>query len=109
MLSLIDKEKLVQKTEFLLDDVMNVNEAIEFNLDGKAVRISPRELLTIKYIYEGYTAKEVAKLMEISFRTVEKHLANVKQKMQCRTKMEMISKLIFLLMNNRLCSHEQPI
>lgn len=67
---------------------------VEVNVDGRPVYLSPRESEVVQFTYEGYTAKQVARFMNISYRTVEKHLANVKEKLDCHTKMQLINKLL---------------
>lgn len=45
-------------------------------------RLSPREREVLKLIAEGYTNKEIAERMAISVKTVEKHRANLMDKME---------------------------
>lgn len=47
----------------------------------------------IKLISQGKSSTETAALLCISFRTVEKHIENVKLKLDCHKKSELISKI----------------
>lgn len=55
-------------------------------------KITRREFNCLFYLMRGKTAKEIALLLHISKRTVEAHINNIKLKMTCRTKSELISK-----------------
>jgi DNA-binding CsgD family transcriptional regulator len=59
--------------------------------------ISKKEFKYLSYLIQGKTAKEIARLTDVSFRTVEFHLNNVKQKANCKKK----SHLFEFLLNNK--------
>ena len=46
--------------------------------------LTPRERELVKLVAEGHTGKEIADLMSISEHTVERHRANVLQKLGLR-------------------------
>jgi DNA-binding CsgD family transcriptional regulator len=52
--------------------------------------LTQRELECIRYSAKDMSAKQVAKLLHISPRTVEKHLANAKEKLACSKKGSLI-------------------
>lgn len=52
--------------------------------------ISLREFECIRFMLTGLTAKEMGEEMSISKRTVENHLENIKRKLGCRKKSEII-------------------
>ena len=54
------------------------------------LRISPRELQCLELLSHGKTAKEIAQNIQISPRTVESYLANVKAKTNCNYKSELV-------------------
>lgn len=56
--------------------------------------LTTREHTCLYYLVKGKTAPEIAIALFISKRTIEKHIANIKEKMQCRTKSELIDKAI---------------
>ncbi|WP_367608399.1 helix-turn-helix transcriptional regulator [Legionella sp. W05-934-2] len=55
-----------------------------------------REIDCLKLIYQNYNAKEQAKILQLSHRTIECHLEKIKQKAQCASS----SRLIIELANN---------
>lgn len=52
--------------------------------------LSPRERDCLTLYRQGYTAKESAKILEISFRTVEDHFESIKNKLDCSTKRDLL-------------------
>lgn len=62
-----------------------------FNYEGCDTFLSNREVDCIKHMLCGKTAKETAQMMEISYRTVETHLSNVKNRFGFTTKAELIN------------------
>lgn len=63
--------------------IINTSRPVESNL-------TQRELECIRYSAEGMSAKQVGKKLFISARTVEKHLANAKEKLSCSKKMSLV-------------------
>ncbi len=60
--------------------------------------LSTRELDCMAFIANGRTAKEIGKLMKISNRTVEAHIYNIKNKLDCNRKSEIVD----IALENRL-------
>jgi DNA-binding CsgD family transcriptional regulator len=56
------------------------------------IALSQREKQCIRYLLQGYTAAETAQLLNLSKRTVESYLQNIKLKMNCYTKVELFEK-----------------
>ena len=56
--------------------------------------LTKTELVVLQHILLGKTAMSIADDMNISRRTVEYHTENLKLKMQCKTKGEIIAKAI---------------
>ena len=50
------------------------------------MKLTPRELECLRYLYEGYSVREIGKHLYISPRTVEKHIESIKNKLSCFTK-----------------------
>ncbi len=61
-----------------------------FNYKGQDTFLTNREVDCIKYMLYGKTAKEIGQIMKISYRTVETHLSNVKNRFGFTTKAELI-------------------
>ncbi len=65
---------------------------ISFN--GHVVSLTRREIETLEHLMLGLSAKQTASKMFVSTRTVEFHLNNIKEKVGCRTKIELLSKIV---------------
>jgi len=62
--------------------------------------LTEREMEILSFTVKGYDAKRIAEMLNISFLTVRKHIANVYQKLHVRSR----SQLIALGLKNRLDS-----
>ena len=51
--------------------------------------LTPREDEVLKLIAEGHSSKEIAELLVISLKTVERHRANILQKLEMRDRTEL--------------------
>jgi DNA-binding NarL/FixJ family response regulator len=56
---------------------------------GPAEILTPRELEIVKLIAEAYTSKEIADMLVISVKTVERHRANLLKKLGMRDRVEL--------------------
>ena len=54
--------------------------------------ITPRERDVLKYLSQGYPAPYIANQLHLSRRTVENYIANIKCKLDCNSKIELIQK-----------------
>lgn len=52
--------------------------------------MTKRETQCLLYLVQGMTAKQMAKKLHLSYRTIEEHIANIKSKLGCKTKAELI-------------------
>ncbi len=68
-----------------------INESSPWNI---AKILSNREMGVVKQLTLGKTAKEIGKFLGISYRTVEKHLENIKLKFNCNNNARVVSKLL---------------
>lgn len=71
------------------------------------VKLTQRELSCVAYLLQNRTAAETAQLMNLSKRTVESYLDNIKNKLGCNTKLELVkilasSKLAYALLSKPL-------
>jgi shikimate kinase len=55
------------------------------------VRVSEQQAICLKHLSKGNTAKEIAREMDISYRTVEVYIAQLKEKLECDSSKELIS------------------
>ncbi len=67
-----------------------------YNISNKFEKseLTPREMECLFYLIRGKTAKKIALILSISPRTVESHIANIKAKLNCETKSDLIDKSI---------------
>jgi DNA-binding CsgD family transcriptional regulator len=75
----------IKSTEIKLSNYIE-NESLDTPL-------TDRELECALFLKTGSSAKETAKLLAISPRTVEKHTDNIKEKLKCKTKLQLIATL----------------
>lgn len=54
-------------------------------------KLTPHHKMIFKYLIQGLTAKEIAKEMDLSFRTIEFHINSIKKHFRVKTKSELIS------------------
>ena len=71
-------------TALIRDHAANVNEA-----DEPGEILTPRELEVLKLIAEAHTSKDIAELLVISVKTVERHRANILEKLGMRDRVEL--------------------
>jgi DNA-binding CsgD family transcriptional regulator len=63
----------------------------ENNPVSQPIQLSPREISCIHYLLKGKTAKEIANHLNLSYRTIEYYLENIRNKTGCRNKYELIA------------------
>ena len=56
---------------------------------GDGDPLTPRETDVVKLIAEGYTSDEIGEMLIISSRTVDRHRANVLEKLGMRNRVEL--------------------
>jgi DNA-binding NarL/FixJ family response regulator len=68
-----------------------IRDHLERASEGKASTdvLTPRELQILKLIAEAYTSKEIAEMLVISVKTVERHRANILEKLGMRDRVEL--------------------
>ena len=69
-----------------------IRDYLERASDGERIRedpLSPRESEVVKLIAEGYTSREIAETLVIAEKTVERHRANILQKLGMRDRVEL--------------------
>ncbi len=54
--------------------------------------LTPRELQILKHVAAGWSAKEVARRIDIAPRTVERHIENIREKLGARNTTHMVSR-----------------
>lgn len=86
---------ITQRAKFLNElSVSELNQQIAFHsISRQLLHFTSAELNIIPMLLEGYTAKEMAKIQGISYRTIEEYVATLKKKLQARNKADLITKL----------------
>ena len=56
---------------------------------GRASTLTPRETEIAKLVAEGHSSQEIAELLVISLKTVERHRANILEKLQIRDRVDL--------------------
>jgi DNA-binding NarL/FixJ family response regulator len=59
------------------------------NGEGRGEVLTPRELEIVKLIAEAHSSKEIARMLVISIKTVERHRANILEKLGMRDRVEL--------------------
>jgi DNA-binding CsgD family transcriptional regulator len=71
---------------------LNYEEVIR-SICQQRLELTSREIDCYLLLAEGYRSKEIAKELCISYRTVEKHIENIKIKLHCQTLPGVISRI----------------
>ena len=68
-----------------------IRDHLEKTSDGEQPReiLTPRELEVLKLIAEAHSSKEIAQILVISIKTVERHRANILEKLGMRDRVEL--------------------
>lgn len=82
------QELVVKGGSIKLDDLDLVH---LHRVTHKPVKLSEQQATVLKLLAHGKSAKEIARDLDISYRTVEGHLANIKDVLGCSSSMELIS------------------
>lgn len=84
------KEPLCQNTN---QDFMSQTEVKRFSISTNTgvIFISRREVECMRHLSTSKTVKEIAREMDLSPRTVESYLKNIKNKLSCSNKLELIN------------------
>ncbi|MEO8401579.1 MAG: LuxR C-terminal-related transcriptional regulator [Gammaproteobacteria bacterium] len=77
-------------------DFLKATKIKNFSLGGELEGevLSNKQVVSLMHLIEGKTAKEGAKNTGLSYRTVEGHINKLKERFNCNSKSELISKLL---------------
>lgn len=71
--------------------MMNTSRKKEQTTQTLPATLTKRECECLELILKGYTSKQIAQVLGISYRTVEEYIGNIKQKMGVKTKAELLN------------------
>ena len=66
------------------DQLINLTRGFSKELDGRFLRLTRTEMKICKFIQKGFSSKEIAQAMNVSFETVQAHRRNVRKKLGLR-------------------------
>jgi DNA-binding CsgD family transcriptional regulator len=72
---------------------MNELDIKRYYTSGKNTYLTKQQMICAAYLMHSYTAKQIAKIMNLSYRTVENHIETIKQKFSCQDRSELINQL----------------
>ncbi len=72
------------------EKIKRIKNKNEFYIEDDNVNITPREMECLQLIIKGFSAKMVANKLFLSVRTIETHLDNIKRKLNCTSKEQLI-------------------
>jgi|YNPMSStandDraft_2_1061718.scaffolds.fasta_scaffold16430_2 DNA-binding NarL/FixJ family response regulator len=100
VLKTVDKDELkfaiqtvVKGKKFIAPDLIELVFTGNQNLshaNGSFSKLSPREIEILKYLAEGYSNREIAKLLNLSSRTVDSHRTNILKKLRLKNNQELV-------------------
>lgn len=93
-----------------LDSSMQMNFAYQLKPYPNSLQLTSRETECLFLLVRGKTAKEIGKFLDISSRTVESHIENIKIKLNVSSRSQIISKaidlgLLDIIPKNEILSH----
>jgi DNA-binding CsgD family transcriptional regulator len=89
---LLEKNFGIQKIDPIDTKISSVDTLRKYLKQSKKINFSTRELECLLHFCQGKTAKQTAREMGISFRTVETHLENIRHKTACNNKLEVVGR-----------------
>lgn len=90
--SILEKNFGIQKINPLDTKITSLDTLKKYLKESQKINLSSRELECLLHFCQGKTAKQTAREMAISYRTVETHLENIRQKTACNNKLEVVSR-----------------
>ena len=84
---------LYDKALFFENNIKQNIKKLFLDKTNSNTHLTKKELACIHLLRKGFTAKEIAKHLSISPRTIEEHIAHIKQKLNCANLMQLGEKI----------------
>ncbi|GAB4288965.1 MAG: response regulator transcription factor [Methylophaga sp.] len=81
---------------YLLDELSITDTATPEEEKPAASILSPREKEVLLLVSKGYTSKEIAKMLDLSYYTVREYVSNVYKKLSVKNKMQAVNEATLL-------------
>lgn len=98
---LLMEEKKSNENSHSIDSIKNFLNQTPVNkyylVGQEKLHFTQKDIDTLKLCLEGSTSKEIAKVLGVSYRTVETRLEDIKIKLGCRNKIEIIKNLYSII------------
>ncbi len=97
---LITKVPLLDTNGQIIGVIGSYSDLIDVNYSGTPkskqnnIALSPKQADCLAYVAMGMTAKQIAEVMNLSTRTVQHYIENIKVKLNCWTKSALIKKAL---------------
>jgi len=78
---------------------------LELENNNKQILITDREFECIQLLEKSQTAKQIAKNLKISYRTVETHFYNIRQKTGCKNRYDILKIYFSKQIQNKNCKN----
>jgi len=89
---ILEKNFGIQKIDTFETKITSLDALRKYLKESQKINISSRELECLLHFCQGKTAKQTARELMISYRTVETHLENIRHKTACHNKLEVASR-----------------
>ena len=96
----VDKDELkfaiqtvLKGKKFIAPDLIELFLTSNQNLsraNGSFSKLSPREIEILKYLAEGYSNREIGRMLNLSSRTVDSHRSNILKKLKLKNNQELV-------------------
>ena len=102
----VSQKRPLYKETGEIEGIIGYSKRIDFLiLNNTQVELSKRELDCLAAIFKGLSAKKIADNLQLSKRTVESYIENLKIKMNCNNKADMIKSILNNNLENALKYH----
>ncbi|MCS6894348.1 MAG: response regulator transcription factor [Deltaproteobacteria bacterium] len=81
---------VLKNKKYFTPDVLSILLEKESSQNGQLEQLSEREIEILKLIAEGYSNKEIGRLLNLSSRTIDSHRSNIIKKLKVRNNQDLV-------------------